>query len=296
MASPRIWFITGASSGFGRFLTELVLRNGDIAIATLRSPAVLSDLSAIYTPDKLLVLKLDVSKPQEIVDAFTAAQAAFGRIDVVFNNAGYSLMSEVEGAPDDVARAMFEVNFWGAANVSREAIRFFRDVNQPMGGRLLQVSSAGGLRGLSALGHYSASRFALEGLTEALASELQPEWNIKVTLVELGGFLTNAGRNMVRIPPHPAYVDPVTQVPSARAYFANDPEFSHPVKGVAVIYRIAAMSDPPLHFPLGGGAVKAARKKGEALIAAAAAFEPYSEGLEVDSEYLKQVQRSRENQ
>lgn len=156
---PCNYVVTGSSSGFGRHITELALQSGDIAIATLRSPAALADLASQYGPDKLLILRLDVSKPDEIREAFAKAKEAFGRIDVVFNNAGSGLMSEVEGTPDDVARAMFEVNFWGAANVSQEAVRFFREINVPAGGRLLQVSSSGGVQGLPAIGYYCASKF-----------------------------------------------------------------------------------------------------------------------------------------
>ena len=154
--------VTGASTGFGRILTELVLERGDKAIATLRRPEVLSDLTAKYPSDRLLTVKLDVTKPQEIIDAFAAAKAKFGRIDVVANNAGYGTLGEAEGAEDDVVRAMFETNFWGAANVSREAVRFFREVNPAgVGGRLLQFSSTAGILGMPAASYYSASKFGM---------------------------------------------------------------------------------------------------------------------------------------
>ena len=120
----------------------------------------LSDLTAKYPADRLLTLKLDVSKPQEIVDAFAAAKDKFGRIDVVANNAGYATLGEAEGADDEVVRAMFETNFWGALHVSKEAIRFFRDDNPPgIGGRLLSMSSYLGLSGFPAAGYYVASKF-----------------------------------------------------------------------------------------------------------------------------------------
>ena len=122
----------------------------------------LSDLTAKYPADRLLTLKLDVSKPQEIVDAFAAAKDKFGRIDVVANNAGYATLGEAEGADDEVVRAMFETNFWGAANVSREAVKFFREVNPAgVGGRLLQFSSAVGIQGMAAGAYYAASKFGM---------------------------------------------------------------------------------------------------------------------------------------
>lgn len=127
-------------------------------MATLRTPAVLTDLQKKYPEDRLLVLQLDVTKPSEITAAFEAAVARFGRIDVVFNNAGYAVQGEAEGTPHDVARKMFEVNFWGAANVTHEAVRVFREVNNPKGGRLLQMSSISGVRGASSVGYYGASK------------------------------------------------------------------------------------------------------------------------------------------
>lgn len=140
-------------------MVEHVLSKGDIAIATLRKPEVLDDLKSKHPPSKLLILKLDVTKPKDVTEAFAKTQEVFGRIDVVFNNAGYLVVGEVEGTPEDVARALFEVTFWGAARISREAIRCFRDVNKPsVGGRLLINSSMAGLSALSGLGYYSASK------------------------------------------------------------------------------------------------------------------------------------------
>ena len=151
--------VTGASSGFGRALTELVLAKGDIAVATLRNPAVLDDLKAQYPPDKLLVLRLDVTIPQEISDAFAKAGEIFGRIDIVFNNAGYGVLAEVEATPEDAARAMFDVNFWGLSNVSREAVRFFRSANPAgAGGRLFNVSSIAAFKPGPTIAYYSASK------------------------------------------------------------------------------------------------------------------------------------------
>ena len=149
--------MTGASSGFGLSLLETLLKNGEVVVATLRKPEVLSDLVAKYPKDKLLVLKVDVCKEADITAAFDKAKEVFGHIDVVFNNAGIGSLGETEAVPDDVARAQFEVNFWGAANVSRAAIKFFREVNKPqVGGTLLQVSSITFYDPSPALSYYSA--------------------------------------------------------------------------------------------------------------------------------------------
>lgn len=140
-------------------MVEYVLSKGDIAVATLRKPEVLDDLKSKHPASRLLILKLDVIKSKDITDAFAKTQEVFGRIDVVFNNAGYAIISEVEGTPEDVARALFEVNFWGADRISREAVRFFRDVNGPgIGGRLLNNSSIGGFNAFPGVGYYCASK------------------------------------------------------------------------------------------------------------------------------------------
>ena len=140
-------------------MTRRGLENGDIAVATLRKPEVLNDLVAQYGPDRLLVLTLDVTKPTEIKAAFASAKAAFGRVDIVFNNAGFLLLGESENMPDDQARKMFEVIFWGAAHVLQEAVRFMREVNPPgVGGRVVQITSGTGFVGWPACGFYSASK------------------------------------------------------------------------------------------------------------------------------------------
>ena len=138
-------------------MTEHLLKIGNKVVATLRKPEVLSDLTARYPPTQLLVVKVDVTSNADITTAFAKAEEVFGRIDVVFNNAGVCIAGEVESVDEADARDMFDVNFWGAASVTKEAVRFFREVNKPMGGRLLQVSSRLGFVGQAVCGFYSAS-------------------------------------------------------------------------------------------------------------------------------------------
>lgn len=141
-------------------MAELALKRGDNVAATVRNPATVEDLKAQYSSNRLLVLVLDVTQPSAISSIFADAKAAFGRVDVVFNNAGVGLVGEVEGTPEDSARRIFDTNFWGAANVSREAVRFFREENKPgEGGRLLVNSSSGGICPLICNGYYCASKF-----------------------------------------------------------------------------------------------------------------------------------------
>lgn len=157
-------------------MTETVLANGDITVATLRKPAILDQLAAKFSKEKLLVLKLDVTKPQEIKDAFKAAEEAFGRVDVVFNNAAYGVLGEVEGTSEEVARALYDTNFWGATNVMREAVRVFREFNVTPGGRLLNVSSKAGIEAPAGVGFYSSTK---HGVSDRCLTELIPNENIK---------------------------------------------------------------------------------------------------------------------
>ena len=155
-----VLLVTGTSSGIGRTLVQLILEKGENVAATARSPAALDDLAQTYPPTRLLVLRLDVTQPDQIIDAFSAAKKAFGRIDVVVSNAGWGDLGEVEAMDERKGRGLLETNFWGALHVSKEAIRFFRDDNPPgIGGRLLSMSSYLGLSGFPAAGYYVASKF-----------------------------------------------------------------------------------------------------------------------------------------
>ena len=151
--------MTASSGGFGRSLVELILKGGDIAVATLRTPSTLNDLKQAYGDSKLLVLSLDVTDVEQVKSAFKAATDKYGRVDFVYNLAGYSVIAEVEGTPEEESRALFEVNFWGATRVSNEAVRVFREVNKPQGGHLFVVSSIVGLKPMAGTGYYSASKY-----------------------------------------------------------------------------------------------------------------------------------------
>ncbi|KAK7457196.1 hypothetical protein VKT23_010494 [Stygiomarasmius scandens] len=261
---PQVWFVTGSSSGLGREVVEHVLSSGNIAVATLRNPSVLSDLASQYDSVKLLILKLDVTNPSEIKAAFAKVKETYGRLDVVYNNAGYASLGEIEGTPDDVARGLFEVNFWGSTNVALEAVRFFREENPTPGGRLLQASSIVGIMPLPGIGYYTASKHALEGISGALAKELKPEWNIKITIIEIGGFVTKGQGSIVVTPPHPAYKDGPTT--AFRAYIQGPPIGGDAKKAAREIYNIALNLENkfnedskgvPLRIPLGKDAISA---------------------------------------
>ncbi|KAI0785515.1 hypothetical protein C8Q75DRAFT_722698 [Abortiporus biennis] len=198
----RVWFITGTSQGIGRALLEELLISGDRVVATLRNPTTLSSLSSQYPSTQLLILPLDVTNPSQITSAFEATKNHFGRIDVLVNNAGYGLQGEIETTPDEEARKVMEVLFWGPVNICKQAIPFMRDINPPgTGGLILNVSTVGGYSANPGLAFYSAGKFALEGFTESLTKEMHPKWNIKAHILELGGFRTEWSGSSMKILP-----------------------------------------------------------------------------------------------
>ncbi|CAL1712884.1 unnamed protein product [Somion occarium] len=282
MSNRRVWLITGASSGFGREMTELVLKKGEIAVATARKPETLNDLKAKYPASQLLVLKLDVSKAQEVGDTFAGIKGTVGRLDVVFNNAGWGIMGEVEAAPEDISRAVFDTNFWGAKNVSLEAVKFFREVNKPVGGRLIVNSSQAGIYAFPSMGIYSASKH--EGVTSALAQELDPEWNIKITLLEPGAFRTKGADKLSELTyTHPAYTKPTLPSVATRAYLNNGvPKGADTSKAVQRIFDLAGEPEPSLRFPIGKDALVSVRGEAKRILQDAAKYESWSEGLEFD--------------
>jgi NAD(P)-dependent dehydrogenase (short-subunit alcohol dehydrogenase family) len=184
----KVWFITGASRGFGRIWTEAALERGDSVAATSRKVADVADLLERYG-DRILPLSLDVRDVEEVKAAVAAAHAHFGRLDVVLNNAGYSLVGAVEEVSEEEVRALFETNLLGAMRVIQAVLPILR---QQGSGHIVGVSSVLGLIGIPLLGLYSASKWAFESLHEALAAEVKP-FGIKVTLLEPGAYATEFG-------------------------------------------------------------------------------------------------------
>ncbi|KAJ8488248.1 hypothetical protein ONZ45_g14016 [Pleurotus djamor] len=305
MSSPRVWLITGASTGFGRLTTELVLEKGEIAVATARKLDTLQDLAAKYPSSQLLLVKVDVTKKEDVTAAFKAAVDKFGRVDVVFNNAGVALLAEVEvQEQEEQARWLFEVNFWGAGRVAAEAVRVFRDVNPAgEGGILLNVSSGLGQVGWVGGGYYAASKHALEGLTESLVMELDPKWNIKVkltyrdivphhsssfqvSLLELGAFNTRMGKydqTTPTFPIHPAYNNPESLTYQAHQMVGKgSPLQGDTAKAVKRIYELSLLEDIPLYFPLSKMVLFGFQAKNKAVAESIERFASWSENLEID--------------
>ncbi|KAH8832349.1 hypothetical protein DL96DRAFT_1551542 [Flagelloscypha sp. PMI_526] len=257
--SPKVWLITGTSSGLGRAVVEHVLSVGQIVAATARNPDSLKDLKSLYPVKSLLILKLDVTSKSDITAAFSTAIEHFGRIDVVYSNSAQGIVGEVESVEEDAARGIFDVNLWGAANVALEAVRVFRDINTPAGGRLLVASSQAGVSNVAGLGHYGSSKFAVDGFHEALSKEIAASWNIKINILQIGAFISNAFENTKSSPPHPAYVNtPLTKVrgllgrPQAAKQALNAKPASVAAK---IFYDISEDENAPLRVPVGTDAI-----------------------------------------
>ncbi|OAL30252.1 hypothetical protein AYO20_08826 [Fonsecaea nubica] len=254
---PRVFLITGTSTGFGHDYAQEVLDRGDIVVATARDPTKLS--FANTTPDTYLALRLDVTDKASIKQAFSDALKKFGRVDVVVNNAGYGLAGCFEECTEEQIRQQMDINFFGLLDVTREALETMRDKQKPQGGLIQQITSVGGQRGVPFFSIYCASKWAVEGFTEALSHEVKPEWGIKFTLIEPGGFRTDwAGRSMTFAKRHPAYdhLDAEKHMTARHGKQAGDPK-----KGAKAMYELAVMPNPPLRVAVGTDAYKAVMNK-----------------------------------
>ncbi|KAJ7465266.1 NAD(P)-binding protein [Mycena latifolia] len=334
--APRTWFITGASSGF---VAKKALENGDKCVATLRKPEAIADFAAKYTKEQLLVVKLDVTKREEVVAAFTVAKKAFGRIDIVFNNAGVGALGEIEGTSEELARSLFEVNFWGAVNVTKQAVSFFREENKPPGGLLINMSSMYGIDAPPLAGFYGATKFAFSGLanlseesrfragsrpetvyrililrsvqphssvapplasffdpfmeavTDPLAKELDPAWNIKVVLVCPGFFKTEMGQRAICADVHPAYAnnEALASVQLRKILSGvlegNSPLLGDPEKLINKFYELSKLENPPYRVAFGEDALAGFQSKWTALKSAWEVSEEWSKDLKFASNW-----------
>lgn len=265
-----IWFITGSSSGLGRALAEAILERGWRVAAAARNP---DDLQGLVTQhgDRVLPLQLDVTDQAAIERAVGAAEARFGRIDALVNNAGYGYLAAIEEGDPAEIRAQFDTNVFGLANVIRAVLPGMRSRRR---GHIINISSLGGLVAFPATGYYHASKFAVEALSESLAQEVAP-LSIRVTIVEPGAFRTNwAGRSMVESRTRiEDYAETSGRRREAtRAISGNQP--GDPARAAAAMIAIFEAEEPPLRLLLGKAALDVARKRLEAL---SANFEAWAE-------------------
>lgn len=246
----RVWFITGSSRGLGRAILQAALAAGHRVVATARRPADLDEVVKRYG-DQVRAVALDVTQPEQAVRAVAEAVAAFGRIDVLVNNAGYANTGSAEDLPLDDFRAQIDTNFYGVVHVTRAVLPVMREQRS---GRILQISSIGGRRGgTPGLSAYQAAKFAVAGFSEVLINEVAP-LGIQVTIVEPGGFATDwAGSSMKVYEPTPDYAATVGE--TARRLRGN-PGASRgaPAKAAKVLLELASQEKQPRRLLLGSDA------------------------------------------
>lgn len=255
----KVWFITGSSRGFGRVWAEAALARGDRVAATARNLASLDALVARYA-SSVLPIALDVDDKSAVDSAVRRAHETFGRLDVVVNNAGYGLFGTIEEVSESEARAQMETNVFGALWVTKAALPIMR---QQRSGHVIQISSIAGILANSNLGLYHASKWALEGFSQALAAEVR-EFGIRVTIVEPGGYTTDWGTtSALWAKPLPAYERIREQHQARRAVMRR----GAPEDTAVVMLQLVDMPEPPLRIVFGRGLVDPIAKEYENRVA-----------------------------
>jgi NAD(P)-dependent dehydrogenase (short-subunit alcohol dehydrogenase family) len=255
----RVWFITGSTSGFGRALVDAARERGERVVATARRPEAVADLAG----DDVLVLPLDVTNEDAIEPALDAAAERFGRIDVLVNNAGIGFVGALEEAELADLRRVMETMFFAPAALTRAVLPRMRAQGS---GAIVQISSMGGQMTAPGYSAYCAAKFALEGLSEAVAAEVAP-FGVRVLIVEPGSFRTGLlGRSLQAAPPMEEYAPTVG---ATRAFIESEDgnQAGDPAKAAAAIIKALDAEEPPLRLALGADAVDAIRAKHESLSA-----------------------------
>jgi NADP-dependent 3-hydroxy acid dehydrogenase YdfG len=253
----RTWFITGASTGFGRLLAEEVLKAGGKVVATARNRDKVADLEVQY-PQTAKALALDVTDAGQVDSAVTQAFARFGRVDVLVNNAGYGVAGAIEEVSEAESMPMFETNVFGLLQVTRA---FLPHLRKQRSGHILNLSSIGGVVASPGMGFYNATKFAVEGISEALAAEVAP-LGIRVTIIEPGPFRTDfLGRSGVVAKTRIADYDATAG--NMRKYFAENDgkQKGDPLRAVHAMMQVVESPNPPLRLLLGASALQRLRSK-----------------------------------
>lgn len=267
--TAKVWLITGCSSGFGREIALAALAAGDKVVVTARKLESVSSIVAGF-PETSMALALDVTRPEQIALVVDRATAHFGGIDVLVNNAGYGYVGAIEEGEDDAVRALFETNFFGALAMTKAVLPQMR---QRGSGRIINNSSQAGLMANPGTGYYSASKYALEGLMEALGKELAP-FNIFVTSIQPGAFRTDwSGRSMSRTQtPIADYQEHVgSRLDMISEIDGKQP--GDPVRGAKAFIDIARQDNPPAQLLLGAGVLATYRDKLEGQLQSLADWE-----------------------
>ena len=253
---PPVWLVTGCSSGIGRAVAEVALERGQRVVATARDAASVADLAA-GAPGRALALPLDVTRAEQVASAVAEAERAFGRIDVLVNNAGYGYLAAIEEGEEAEVRALFETNFFGLVATTKAVLPGMRARGS---GHVINVTSMTGLVGNPGAGYYAASKFAVEGLSEALRKELAP-LGIRVTLIEPGAFRTDwSGRSLRQTQ---RTIDAYEAVAQRRALIQSfdGRQVGDPRRAAEAILLVAGLEDPPLRLLLGRDVYVAFRDK-----------------------------------
>jgi NAD(P)-dependent dehydrogenase (short-subunit alcohol dehydrogenase family) len=246
----KTWFITGASRGFGRIWAEAALTRGDQVTATARNLADVADLTERFG-DAVLPLTLDVTDPEQVRQVVQQAYAHFGKLDVLVNNAGYSLLAAVEEASDEQIRDLFDANYLGMVRILRAALPLLR---QQGSGHILGVSSGLGIGSMPLIGFYAASKWAVEALHEALAQEVRP-FGLRVTVVEPGAYATDFGKS-ARIAD---ILEPYADFRKRFMTRLTSLERGDPQATAEAILKLVDANDPPLRLVLGSTVLPGAR-------------------------------------
>ncbi len=255
--TDKVWFITGASTGFGRLLAEEVLKAGGKVVATARKLDKVADLEEKY-PQTANALALDVTNSGQVNSAVTETLAKFGRVDVLVNNAGYGVAGAIEEVSEAEFMPMFESNVFGLLRVTRA---FLPQLRKQRSGHILNLSSIGGVVAGQGIGLYNATKFAVEGISESLAAELAP-LGIRVTIIEPGPFRTDfLGRSGVLAETRIADYDATAG--NMRKYFAENDgkQPGDPLRAVQAMIQVVESPEPPLRLLLGVSALQRLRGK-----------------------------------
>ncbi|MBW4422623.1 MAG: SDR family NAD(P)-dependent oxidoreductase [Myxacorys californica WJT36-NPBG1] len=259
--APKVWLITGCSTGFGRALAEAVLKKGDSLIATAREPEQLRALIEPY-PETAKAVRLDVTLPQDIQAAIDTAIATFGRIDVLVNNAGHGLIAALEEISDVDIHQFFETNFFGAVRLMRAVLPLMR---QQGSGHIVNMSSTAGLVGFGGSSLYCGAKFALEGTSEALAKEVE-SFGIKVTLIEPGAFRTDFNGRSLAAAEQPIHAYASVSAASLQWFKEMDGQQpGNPAKASQAIIQAVEDPHPPMRLALGTDAMTLIQEKLESI-------------------------------
>jgi NAD(P)-dependent dehydrogenase (short-subunit alcohol dehydrogenase family) len=278
MADQNVWFVTGAGRGMGVDIAKAALAAGHAVVATGRNPKLVA--KSLGAADDLLIVKLDVTRPEEAKAAVAAAVERFKRIDVLVNNAGNFYAGFFEEIPPEDFRAQVETNFFGAVNVTRAMLPVLRAQGH---GLIITISSTGGITGQAFVSAYSAAKFAVEGWMESLAPEIAA-FGIRTMLVEPGFFRTELLTDESTKWPEPSidgYAEKTRETVAAWKGM-NGRQGGDPDKLAKALIQLAGLAEPPQRWPAGADAVAALEQKARTLLAQANAHRDLSFSLAHD--------------